>query len=173
LLRQQREELMTLHRTVAATTRAAGLSLAFALGAAVTAEAQTTDPHVADLVRAGKVRVGLFLPQYGKGPDGLRTTVWVETARAYAARVGVPLVIVEHATPPEAIACAVAPGFVRTELTQLGRGAADWPGTEQRFAQRAMMGRIGEPEDIANAVERRGGGHSRFGLGRGRGTARR
>src|SRR6516164_9516854 len=30
---------------------------------------------------------------------------------------------------------AVAPGFVRTELTQRGRGAADWPGTEQRFAQ--------------------------------------
>jgi hypothetical protein len=105
LLRQQREELMTLHRTVAATTRAAGLSLAFALGAAVTAEAQMTDPRVADLVRAGKVRVGLFLPQYGKGPDGLRTTVWVETARAYAARVGIPLVIVEHATPPEAITC--------------------------------------------------------------------
>src|SRR5262244_2136519 len=47
---------------------------------------------------------------------------------------------------------AVAPGFVRTELTQRGRGAADWPGTEQRFAQRAMMGSIGEPEDIANAV---------------------
>ena len=47
---------------------------------------------------------------------------------------------------------AVAPGFVRTELTQGGRGAADWPGTEQRFAQRAMMGRIGEPVDIANAV---------------------
>ena len=47
---------------------------------------------------------------------------------------------------------AVAPGFVRTELTQRGRGAADWPGTEERFAQRAMMGRIGEPEDIANAV---------------------
>jgi NAD(P)-dependent dehydrogenase (short-subunit alcohol dehydrogenase family) len=47
---------------------------------------------------------------------------------------------------------AVAPGFVRTELTQGGRGAADWPGTEQRFAQRAMMGRIGKPEDIANAA---------------------
>ena len=47
---------------------------------------------------------------------------------------------------------AVAPGFVRTQLTQRGRGAADWPGTEERFAQRAMMGRIGEPEDIANAV---------------------
>lgn len=69
---------------------------------------QVPDPRVADLVRAGKLRVGLFLPQYGKGPDGLKTTVWVETARAYAAHVGVPLVIVEHATPPEAIACLKA-----------------------------------------------------------------
>jgi polar amino acid transport system substrate-binding protein len=76
--------------------------------AVVTAEAQTTDPRVADLVRAGKLRVGLFLPQFGKGPGGLTTTVWVESARAYAARVGVPLVIVEHATPPEAIACLKA-----------------------------------------------------------------
>jgi 3-oxoacyl-[acyl-carrier protein] reductase len=47
---------------------------------------------------------------------------------------------------------AVAPGFVRTDMTQRGRGASDWPGTEERFAARAMMGRIGEPEDIANAV---------------------
>src|SRR5262249_36445988 len=46
----------------------------------------------------------------------------------------------------------VAPGFVRTDMTQRGRGSADWPGTEERFAARAMMGRIGEPEDIANAV---------------------
>jgi 3-oxoacyl-[acyl-carrier protein] reductase len=44
---------------------------------------------------------------------------------------------------------AVAPGFVRTELTQRGRGAAD---RGRSNAQRAMMGRIGEPEDIANAV---------------------
>jgi 3-oxoacyl-[acyl-carrier protein] reductase len=47
---------------------------------------------------------------------------------------------------------AVAPGFVRTDMTQRGRGAADWPGTEEAFAARAMMGRIGEPADIANAV---------------------
>jgi 3-oxoacyl-[acyl-carrier protein] reductase len=47
---------------------------------------------------------------------------------------------------------AVAPGFVRTDMTQRGRGAADWSGTEQAFAARAMMGRIGEPDDIANAV---------------------
>jgi 3-oxoacyl-[acyl-carrier protein] reductase len=47
---------------------------------------------------------------------------------------------------------AVAPGFVRTDMTQGGRGAADWQATEQGLAARAMMGRIGEPEDIANAV---------------------
>lgn len=47
---------------------------------------------------------------------------------------------------------AVAPGFVRTEMTQSGRGAGDWQGTEERFAAKAMIGRIGEPEDIANAV---------------------
>ena len=47
---------------------------------------------------------------------------------------------------------AVAPGFVRIDLTRRGRAAADWPGREERFAGRAMMGRIGEPEDIANAV---------------------
>jgi len=33
---------------------------------------------------------------------------------------------------------AVAPGFVRTGMTQGGRGAADWQGTEERLAARAM-----------------------------------
>jgi NAD(P)-dependent dehydrogenase (short-subunit alcohol dehydrogenase family) len=47
---------------------------------------------------------------------------------------------------------AVAPGFVRTDMTQRGRGAGDWQGTEQAFAAKAMLGRIGEPEDIANAI---------------------
>src|SRR5258705_7112972 len=84
------------------------LAIALAGGLASIAEAQKADPRVADLVRAGKLRVGLFLPQYGKGPDGLKTTVWVETARAYAARVGIQLAVVEHATPPEAIACLKA-----------------------------------------------------------------
>lgn len=95
---------MRVHRTIAAAIRVAAVLLAWA----ATAEAQTADPRVADLVHAGKLRVGLFLPQYGRGPDGLKTSVWVETARAYASRVGVPLVIVEHATPPEAVACLKA-----------------------------------------------------------------
>jgi polar amino acid transport system substrate-binding protein len=96
---------MKFNESIASAARVASILLAFGLSAAVTAEAQTTDPRVADLVRAGKLQVGLFLPQYGKGPDGLKTSVWVEAARAYAARVGIPLVVVEHATPPEAIAC--------------------------------------------------------------------
>ena len=99
---------MKLHGNLGAAMRIAGLLLVTAPSALATGEAQTTDPRVADLGRNGKLRVGLFLPQYGKGADGLKTTVWVETARAYAARVGVPLVIVEHATPPEAIACLKA-----------------------------------------------------------------
>ena len=47
---------------------------------------------------------------------------------------------------------AVAPGFVRTDLTQGGRGAGDWQATAQRFADKTMLGRVGEPEDIANAI---------------------
>lgn len=99
---------MKFHRATAAATQAAGVLLAFGLWAVATAEAQTADARVADLVRAGKLRVGLFLPQYGKGPEGLKTSVWVEAARAYAARVGVPLAVVEHATPPDAVACLKA-----------------------------------------------------------------
>jgi 3-oxoacyl-[acyl-carrier protein] reductase len=47
---------------------------------------------------------------------------------------------------------AVAPGFVRTDMTQQGRGAGNWDAVAKDFAARAMMGRTGEPEDIANAV---------------------
>ena len=47
---------------------------------------------------------------------------------------------------------AVAPGFVRTDMTKRGRGAGDWRATEEGFAAKAMMGRIGESEDIANPV---------------------
>ena len=47
---------------------------------------------------------------------------------------------------------AVAPGFVRTDVRLRGRGATDWQATEERFAARAMMGRVVEPQDAANAV---------------------
>ena len=67
---------------------------------------QIIDPRVADLVRCGKIRVGLFLPQYTSDRStGQLTSVWVESARIFASRLGVQLAIVEHSTPPEAIAC--------------------------------------------------------------------
>lgn len=68
------------------------------------------DRGVADLVQAGKLRVAIFLPQYVK--DAATGTlrgigmglVAMETGRALAARLGVDLALVEHATPGEAIA---------------------------------------------------------------------
>jgi 3-oxoacyl-[acyl-carrier protein] reductase len=47
---------------------------------------------------------------------------------------------------------AVAPGFVRTDMTQGRLGAGEWDVKARQLAERAMTGRIGEPEDIANAV---------------------
>jgi len=70
---------------------------------------QVPDARVADLIRAGKVRVGLFPPQYTKDPvTGELRSVWVEIARALAARIGVQLILLEHATPPKAVECLKA-----------------------------------------------------------------
>ena len=67
---------------------------------------QAPDPRVADLVRAGKVRIALFSGQYTKDPvTGELKGVWAEVARALAARVGVQLVLVEHPTPPKMMEC--------------------------------------------------------------------
>jgi 3-oxoacyl-[acyl-carrier protein] reductase len=47
---------------------------------------------------------------------------------------------------------AVLPGFVRTDMTQGKRSAGEWQAIEKSLAERTMMGRIGQPADIANAV---------------------
>ncbi len=67
---------------------------------------QAPDPRVADLVRAGKVRIALFSGQYTKDPvTGELKGVWADVARALAARVGVQLVLIEHPTPPKVMEC--------------------------------------------------------------------
>src|SRR6266496_601642 len=67
---------------------------------------QAPDPRVADLVRAGKVRIALFSGQYTKDPvTGELKGVWADVARALAARVGVQLVLIEHPTPPKMMEC--------------------------------------------------------------------
>ena len=70
---------------------------------------QAPDPRVADLVQAGKVRIALFPPQYTKDPvTGELKGVYVDLARAFAARIGVELVLVEHPTPPKMVECLKA-----------------------------------------------------------------
>ena len=67
---------------------------------------QAPDARVADIVMSGKLRVGLFPPQYVKDPaTGDLKSAWVEVARALAQRMGVRLVVLEHPTPPKAIEC--------------------------------------------------------------------
>jgi 3-oxoacyl-[acyl-carrier protein] reductase len=47
---------------------------------------------------------------------------------------------------------AIAPGFVRTDMTEGKRTPEEWAAAKKRIGALAMTGRIGEPEDIANAV---------------------
>jgi polar amino acid transport system substrate-binding protein len=81
---------------------------------------QQTDPRVAEIVQAGRIRVALFLPQYVKHavsgqPTGVGTGfIAIEMARELAARLGVALDLMEHQTPTETVeglkanACDVA-----------------------------------------------------------------
>jgi hypothetical protein len=46
----------------------------------------------------------------------------------------------------------VAPGFVRTDMTRRTHSPEEWARIERNFSDRSMLHRIGEPEDIANAV---------------------
>jgi 3-oxoacyl-[acyl-carrier protein] reductase len=47
---------------------------------------------------------------------------------------------------------AVAPGYVRTDATQGNRSEEDWQAVARPIADRTMLGRVGDPADIANAV---------------------
>jgi len=72
------------------------------------------DPRVADIVRAGKIRVGLHLPQFTKDPatgeirgNGTGAVI-VQVARALAERLGVGLELVGHPAPPALVDCLKA-----------------------------------------------------------------
>jgi len=47
---------------------------------------------------------------------------------------------------------AVAPGFIATDMARRNRSKSEWEAVTQRIAALAMMGRVGRPEDVANAV---------------------
>jgi polar amino acid transport system substrate-binding protein len=83
------------------------------------------DPRVADLVRAGRIRVGLFPPQYAKdAATGAPKGVYVDLLRALAARIGVELVLVERPTPAETVDVLNAGG---SDLASLGFDPARAP----------------------------------------------
>ncbi len=99
-----------------------GLFLAFAQFSGSIAEAQPVpDPRVADLVRVGKVRLALFLPQYTKNPvtgellGNGPGVVAVEIGRALAARLGVEVLLAGYPTPDAVVECLKA-GMCDTAL---------------------------------------------------------
>ena len=88
----------------------------------------SSDPRVADIVRAGRLRVGLFPPQLAKDQNtGECIGPWAEVVRALAAHIGVPLAVVELSNPSEVAgalasgACDIASlGFDPTRTDQVG-----------------------------------------------------
>jgi len=81
------------------------LGLAFAIAISSGSASAQSDPRIADLVQAGKLRVGLGVVAAHwaiKDPaSGELRGVAVDLARALAARIGVELVPVEYPSPPK------------------------------------------------------------------------
>ena len=91
------------------------LILAALVASAATASAQQIpDPRVADLVRAGKLRVALMGAQYAKDSvtgeiRGHGTgAVTVQIVRELAARLGVEVQLIGYLTPPAVVECLKA-----------------------------------------------------------------
>ena len=93
-----------MRRTTFASTLTLALGVVIGVVGQQNANAQTSDVRVADLVRAGKVRVGVGVvaPHWAiKDPQtGELRGVAVDIARALARRLRVELVAVEYPSPP-------------------------------------------------------------------------
>ena len=115
--------------------------VSLAVGATIANAQQVPDPRVADLVRAGKVRGALFLPQYTKDPvtGELRGTaggiVMIALARALAARLGVEVLLVGHPTPLNVVECLKADACD----VALGMGIDSTRATEVDFSSPFMQ----------------------------------
>jgi polar amino acid transport system substrate-binding protein len=91
------------------------LTITFTAVLASLAEAQQLpDPRVADLVQAGKIRVGMHSIMYTKdsGTGELKATstgiILLDIARTLGARMGVEVLPVGHPTIPEMLTCLTA-----------------------------------------------------------------
>jgi len=90
------------------------LSLMFTAALAGRAEAQVPDARVADLARAGKIRVGVHSVMYtkdahtGEAKAASVGIILLDIARALGARIGAEIVLVGHPTIPEMLTCLTA-----------------------------------------------------------------
>lgn len=95
------------------------------------AEAQKiTDPRIADLVQARKIRVGVHSVMYTKDPktgevkDASVGIILLDIARALGTRIGVEIVPVGHPTIPEMLTCltngACDMGFMGPDSSRAG-----------------------------------------------------
>ncbi len=107
------------------------LFLAFAQFVSAIAESQqVSDPRVADLVRAGKIRVGVHSVMYtkdaqtGEAKAASVGIILFDIARVLGARVGVEIVLVGHPTIPEMLTClttgACDMGFMGPDPSRTG-----------------------------------------------------
>ena len=65
-----------------------------------------SDPRIADLIQAGKVRFGTFPPQYSKDPTtGELKGPWVEVMRALGQHMGLSVALTEVPTPSKLVEC--------------------------------------------------------------------
>ena len=84
-----------------------------------------TDPRIADLKHAGKIRVALYTPQYAKDQTGELRGWTIELGRALAERIGVEFAPVEYPTPPKAMEA------LKTGLCDVGFGAMEGSRTSE------------------------------------------
>jgi polar amino acid transport system substrate-binding protein len=121
---------MKMRRTIL-TAFSSCLFLAFVQFAGAIAEAQqVSDPRVADLVRAGKIRVGVHSVMYTKDPQtgepkaALVGIILLDIARALGTRIGAEILLVGHPTIPEMLACltteACDMGFMGPDPSRTG-----------------------------------------------------
>jgi len=81
---------------------------------------QVLDSRIADLVRAGRLRVALYPPQYAKDPATGELRGWtIELGRALASRIAVEFLPVEYSTPPQAL------NALKAGACDVGFGAMD------------------------------------------------
>src|SRR5437879_3460983 len=119
---------------------------------------QISDPRVADLVQAGKIRVGMHSFYTMDSRTGeLRAVstgiIFLDIARILGARIGVEVLPVWHPTIPEMLTCLTA---VRTPAQWTGRRVCVGPRRAPRLCAKAS--RLTGPGGSLRGQPRRDGG---------------